>query len=221
MKTGSLIRAVIFVLGMMASVAGVYGQAASPEDAVKTALNVGAVMPGFELRDATGATVSSNSLLNKGHLVVVFYRGDWCPFCNAYLHKLQTRLADINAAGGNLVAISVENPDASLAVAKKNELKFTVLSDPDLTVAGKFGIVYAFSPELDKKYRSYGLDIAKHNNMDKAELPLAVTYVIDHNGKIVYAFLNPDYQKRAEPEAIIAALKSIPVIKVPKPMSKR
>src|SRR5215468_8541215 len=209
MKNGSLTRAVVFALSLAASVIGVSGQAASPEEAVKAALNVGAAMPAFELKDATGKTVSSKSLLSQGNLVVVFYRGDWCPFCNAYLHKLQTRLADIKAAGGNLVAISVENPDASLAVSKKNELKFTVLSDPELKVAGKFGIVYSFSPELDKTYKSYGLDIAKHNNMERAELPLAVTYVIDHTGKIVYAFLDPDYQKRAEPDAIMAALKSI------------
>jgi len=213
MNKGRLIRTLIVVLAIAAANFGAYGQANSPEEAVKAALSVGAKMPVFELKDASGKSVSSNDLLKRGNLVVVYYRGDWCPFCNAYLHKLQTRLADIDAAGGNLVAISVENPDASLAVAKKNELKFTVLSDPGLKVANKFGIVYTFSPELDKTYRSYGLDIAKHNNMEKAELPLAVTYVIDRNGKIVYAFLDADYQKRAEPDAIIAALKGIQLSK--------
>ncbi|MEP7076797.1 MAG: AhpC/TSA family protein, partial [Acidobacteriota bacterium] len=70
-------------------------------------------------------------------------------------------------------------------------------------------IVYSFSPELDKTYKGYGLDIAKHNNMEKPELPLAVTYVIDKKGTIVYSFIDADYKKRAEPDVIIANLKKI------------
>ncbi|MEP6848401.1 MAG: peroxiredoxin-like family protein, partial [Acidobacteriota bacterium] len=119
----------IFVFVLFASAVGVQAQAVSPEEAVKTALTVGATMPSFTLKDATGNDVRSDVLLKESNLVVVFYRGSWCPFCNTYLHTLQGRLADINAAGGKLVAISVENPDASMAVAKKNELQYTVLSD--------------------------------------------------------------------------------------------
>lgn len=206
MRKGSLIKLGIFVLALAV---GVHAQAASPEEAVKTALNVGASMPSFELKDATGKSVSSKSLLKEGNLVIVFYRGSWCPFCNTYLHTLQGRLADINAAGGKLVAISVENPDASMAIAKKHDLQYTVLSDPNLDTARKFKIVYSFSPELDKAYKGYGLDIAKHNNMEKPELPLAVTYVINQKGKIAYAFVEADYKKRAEPDAIIENLKKI------------
>jgi peroxiredoxin len=199
--------AVLFVV--LGFAAGIMGQAASPEEAVKTALKAGAEMPAFELKDATGKAVKSSDLLADGNLVLVFYRGSWCPFCNTYLHKLQTRLADITAAGGKLVAISVENPDASMAIAKKNELQFAVLSDPNLDTARKFGIVYFLPPAVDEAYKSHGLDIAKHNAMERAELPLAVTYVVDKSGKIVYAFVEPDYKKRAEPDVIIAELKKI------------
>jgi peroxiredoxin len=186
-----------------------FGQAASPDDAVKSALRGGAQMPSFELKDSTGRSVKSSDLLKEGNIVLVFYRGAWCPFCNLYLHKLQTRLADISAAGGKLVAVSVENPDASMAIAKKNEVQFTVLSDPNLDTAKKFGIVYNLSPDLDKAYRDYGLDIAKHNAMARPELPLAVTYVIDKTGKITYAYIEADYKKRAEPDVIIDELKKI------------
>lgn len=188
---------------------GAFGQAASPDDAVKSALRGGAQMPSFELKDSTGRSVKSSDLLKEGNIVLVFYRGAWCPFCNLYLHKLQTRLADISAAGGKLVAVSVENPDASMAIAKKNEVQFTVLSDPNLDTAKKFGIVYNLSPDLDKAYRDYGLDIAKHNAMARPELPLAVTYVIDKTGKITYAYIEADYKKRAEPDVIIDELKKI------------
>jgi peroxiredoxin len=179
----------------------------SAEDAAKNALNVGAKMPAFRLKDANGKIVESRNLLKQGNLVVVFYRGSWCPFCNVYLRNLQKNMPQIKAAGGNLVAVSVENPDNSLTVAKKNELDFTVLSDPNLSVARKFGIVYQMPKETDELYKSkYSLDIAKHNEMEKPELPLSATYIVNRKGEIVYAYLEPDYKKRAEPQTIIETL---------------
>lgn len=181
----------------------------SADEAAKTALNVGAKMPAFSLQDANGKTVSSDDLLKQGNLVVVFYRGSWCPFCNAYLRKLQKNMTRIKAAGGSVVAISVENPDNSLAVSKKNEIDYPVLSDPGLSVARSFGIVYDFPKDADEKYKANGLDIAKYNRMDKPQLPLSATYVVNKQGEIVYAFLEPDYKKRAEPDAIIETLSKI------------
>lgn len=181
----------------------------SAEDAAKNALNVGAAMPAFSLKDSNGKIVKSRDLLKQGNLVVVFYRGSWCPFCNLYLRNLQKNLAQIKAAGGNLVAVSVENPDNSLSVAKKNELDFTVLSDPNLTVARKFGIVYQLPKDTDELYQSHGLDVAKHNEMERAELPLSATYVVNQKGEIVFAYLEPDYKKRAAPETIIETLQKI------------
>ena len=181
----------------------------SADDAAKNALNVGAKMPSFSLKDSNGKTIESVDLLKQANLVVVFYRGSWCPFCNLYLQSLQKNLAQIKAAGGNLVAVSVENPDNSLSVAKKNELAFTVLSDPNLTVARKFGIVYQMPKKTDELYKSKGLDVAKHNAMDKAELPLSATYIVNQKGEIVYAFLESDYKKRAAPETIIETLSKI------------
>ena len=181
----------------------------SVDDAAKTALNVGAKMPAFTLNDSLGKSVSSKDLLKQGNLVVVFYRGAWCPFCNKYLHTLQQNLPAIKQAGGQLVAISVEPADRSMAIAKKNELQFTVLSDPNLNVARSFHIVYQLPADTDAKYKGYGIDLVKYNSTDKPELPISATYVIDKKGKIVYAYVEPDYKKRAEPEAIIAALAAI------------
>jgi peroxiredoxin len=192
------------------------GKTVSDSDAVGNALKAGAKMPAFSLKDANGKTVESRDLLKQGNLVVVFYRGSWCPFCNLYLRNLQKNMSQIKAAGGTLVAVSVENPDNSLKVSRKNELDFTVLSDPNLTLARKFGIVYQMPKEIDELYKSkYSLDIAKHNEMERAELPLSATYVVDRKGNIVYAFLEPDYKKRAAPEAIIETLLKIksPAIK--------
>ena len=181
----------------------------SVEDAAKTALNVGAEMPAFTLNDSLGKSVSSKNLLKQGNLVVVFYRGAWCPFCNKYLHDLQKNLSRIKQNGGTLVAISVENPDRSMAIAKKNELEFTVLSDPNLTVARSFGIVYQLPDATNEKYKGYGIDLVKYNSTEKPELPISATYVVSKKGKIVYAYIEPDYKKRAEPDAIVAALSAI------------
>ena len=181
----------------------------SAADAAKTALNVGGKMPAFSLKDANGNVVSSENLLKQGNLVVVFYRGAWCPFCNTYLRSLQKNISEIKENGGNLVAISVENPDNSMKVSEKNKLDFSVLSDPNLDVARTFGIVYQLDAKTDEKYKGYGIDLVKQNGTTKPELPLSATYVINKNGEIAYAFLEPDYTKRAEPSVIIETLKKM------------
>ena len=181
-------------------------KAVTPEDAAKTALNVGAKIPTFSLSDANGKFVSSADLLKKGNLVVVFYRGAWCPFCNTYLKKLQDNLSQIKAQGANVVAISVENPDTSASVAQKNKVEFTVLSDKHLDVARQFGIVYQLSPETNEKYKGYGIDLVKQNGTETPDLPLSATYIVNSKGEITYAYLEPDYKKRAEPSVIIETL---------------
>jgi peroxiredoxin len=108
----------------------------------KTALNVGDKMPTFELPDAHGKTVSSVDLLADGALVIVFYRGAWCPYCNLYLHSLQEYLPEFESLGASLVAISGEPPDRSLEVEQKDSLTYPVLSDTALLASRKFGVVY-------------------------------------------------------------------------------
>ena len=181
----------------------------SAQDAAKSGLKAGAKMPSFTLGDMNGKQVGSDDLLKKGNLVVVFYRGAWCPFCNLYLKKLQDNAAQIKAAGGNIVAISVENPDRSLSLAQKHKLEFTVLSDPNFETARKFGIVYQLPPATNEQYIAHGIDLVKYNSTAKPELPLSATYVVNRKGEIVYAFLEPDYKQRAEPAVIIENLKKI------------
>lgn len=214
----------IILLGVcvLVSVGGVFAQdrmmakRTTADEAAKTALNVGGKMPSFTLIDAGKKSVSSGDLLKQGNLVLVFYRGAWCPFCNLYLRNLQKSLGEIEANGGKLVAISVENPDNSLSVTQKNELNFTVLSDPNLDTSRKFGIVYQLSPETDVKYKGYGIDLVKQNKTATPDLPLSATYIVKQNGEIVYAFLEPDYTKRAEPAVIIENLAKIKPAKMVK-----
>lgn len=179
------------------------------EGVVDKALKVGDRMPTFSLTDARGRSISSIELLKKQNLVITFYRGAWCPFCNLYLRSLQKRLPELKELGAELVAISVEPQDRSLTVTEDNKLDFIVLSDPKLDVSRKFGIVYQMPKVTNDAILELGFDIAKYNDMEKAELPLSATYVVNRSGKIVYAFLDPDYKKRAEPSDILDALKKL------------
>jgi peroxiredoxin len=170
------------------------------------ALNVGGTMPSFVLPDAHGRPVASAGLLARGPLVVVFYRGAWCPFCNLYLRSLQKYLPEFRAHGATLVAISGESPDGSLGVEQQNGLEFVVLSDTRFEVARRFRIVYEMPKVVNDAILALGFDLSKYYGTEKAELPLSATYVVDKSGKIVFAFLDPDYRRRAEPADILAAL---------------
>jgi peroxiredoxin len=173
---------------------------------LKTALNVGGTMPSFTLGDARGKPVSGAALLTKGPLVVVFYRGAWCPYCNIYLHAWQARLPELQSRGATLVAVSGEPPDRTAAVVQKTEATFTVLSDPGYAVSRKFGVVYEVPRAVAAMMAGRGLEFKSYYGTEKAELPLSATYVVGRDGKVTYAFLDADYKKRAEPADVLAAL---------------
>lgn len=161
------------------------------------ALQEGARAPMFELPDARGRMTSLASMLEKGPVVLTWYRGGWCPYCNLQLRTYQEALAGRTDA--TLVAISPQTPDSSLTTAEKNALTFPVLSDRGNQVARMYGLAYTIPAESR-------FDLTPYNGENSAEMPMAATYVIDRSGTIVYAFVNADYRSRAEPAAILEAL---------------
>jgi peroxiredoxin len=174
----------------------------------KTALKVGDRAPSIVLSNARGDTVDVGTLLKRGPVVVAFYRGGWCPFCNLELRAFQRLLPDIEAAGASLVAISPEKPDDSLSTAEKNSLTFEVLSDVGQKVGRAFRLVYEFSDELKSAYKEFGLDIpAKNGAPSEWALPISATYIIDRDGVITYAYTDADYRDRADPIDILTVLK--------------
>jgi len=174
----------------------------------KTALKVGDRAPSIVLSNARGDTVDVGTLLKRGPVVVAFYRGGWCPFCNLELRAFQRLLPDIEAAGASLVAISPEKPDDSLSTAEKNALTFEVLSDVGQKVGRAFRLVYDFSDELKSAYNGFNLDIpAKNGTVGEWALPISATYIIDRDGVITYAYTDADYRDRADPIDILTVLK--------------
>ncbi|HYM02969.1 MAG TPA: peroxiredoxin-like family protein [Stellaceae bacterium] len=174
------------------------------------ALRRGQRMPDFALPDATGQIVDSETLRRSGPLVVVFYRGNWCPYCNLALKALQERLPAIKAKGATLVAISPETPDQSLTTREKNELAFPVLTDGGNRVARTFGLVFALDERLRPIYRSFGVDLAAHNGEASHELPLPATYVVARDGTVIDAFVEADYRERLAPETVLEWLDRVP-----------
>jgi len=172
-----------------------------------TMLKVGDKAPSIVLGNAKGERVDVGALLKKGPVIVTFYRGGWCPYCNIELKAFQDVLPQITAAGASLVAISPEKPDDSLSTAEKNALTFEVLSDVGHEVGRAFGLVYEFTNELRGAYENFGLDIpAKNGAPGQWALPVSATYVIDANGTIIYAYTDADYRDRADPKDVLAVL---------------
>lgn len=175
---------------------------------LEKALNVGDTAPNFTLQNALSGETSLAENLEKGPVVLVWYRGGWCPYCNINLHYLQEELPNFKAEGASLIAISPELPDQSISTAEKHELEFEVLSDIGNQVAKQYGVVFKLTDEVAEIYNNkFGLN--EHNGDTSNELPLAATYIINTNGVIEYAFLDIDYRNRAEPSEITEFLKGM------------
>lgn len=174
------------------------------------ALGVGTRAPRFTLPSATGDDVSLDDLLAQGPVVLTFYRGAWCPYCNVALRALQTDHAAITARGARLVAVSPQIPDESLSLTEKHALTFDVLSDLGSDVAKRFGIAFDLNDDLGALYDSLGFDLQRVNAGHPRTLPLPATYVIDRTGTIRWAFVQTDYTRRADPADILTALDALP-----------
>lgn len=178
-------------------------------DVGSAARNVGDIAPDFTLPNVTGGTVQLSALLARGPVVLNFYRGGWCPFCNLEFRALQSRLAEIRQLGATLIGVSPETPDNSLSTREKFALEFDVLSDVGNRVARDYGLLMTVYEELRPLYLQWGIDVPAANGDDSYELPLPATYVIDTGGRIREAFIDRDYTRRMEPADMIAALRQL------------
>jgi peroxiredoxin len=176
----------------------------------KDALKIDDKAPDFELPNAEGKQVSLSGLLKKGPVVVTFYRGSWCPYCNLQLRALQDKLSEIKELGATLVAISPEVPDGSLSKNEINEMDFIVLSDQDAKVASQYGVAWEVPEFLMEHMRvDRGLDLKKINNGNANVLPIPGTFILDTEGIVRWNYVNVDYRTRSEPDEIVEALKNI------------
>jgi peroxiredoxin len=177
--------------------------------ALARAVTIDETAPDFALPDATGKSIVLKDLLTSGPVILTFYRGGWCPYCNIQLRAYQSVLPQITALGARLVAISPQLPDNSLDTVNKNALTFEVLSDVGNEVARSYGLVYSLPEEIRAALRSNNKALPSINGDESWELPVPATYVIARDRLVALAYIEVDYRKRLEPEALLTSLKSL------------
>jgi peroxiredoxin len=173
------------------------------------ALAVGARAADFELPNAQGHRVRLADRLERGPVVLIFYRGAWCPFCNLQLRGFQQALPEVEALGASLLAVSPQLPDGSRAMVERNALTFEVLSDLDSTVASAYGITFTLAPTDQALFLEVGNDLGKANGDNTCVLPAPSTFVIATDATIHHARVDPDYTSRIAPDEILSALRTI------------
>jgi len=175
----------------------------------KKSLQIGDTVSNFSLPDQLSKSVELSKLLEDGPLVINFYRGSWCPYCNLELNNLKKILPQIKDLGASLIAISPQRPDQSMDTAEKNSLEFSVLSDDENKVAKEFGLVYTVSKHVQDIYKSFGIDLPNINSTGNFDLPVPGTFIVNRDGIIEDLFVNADYKKRMEPSRILEVLEGL------------
>jgi len=170
---------------------------------VQGALQPGQMIPDFELPDATGKPVKSSDLRQNGPLLILFYRGTWCPFCNLTVQAYQEQLQSFQDRGVTLVAISPQAPDHSLTLQEKHHLKFPVLSDSGNGIARQFGIVFQMDPALKQVQELFSVDVAAYNGDNRYELPVPAAFLVSKTSEVIRSYVEVDSMKRLAPETAL------------------
>jgi len=172
-------------------------------------LKKGETAPDFTLINAFGKPVNLYNQLKKGPVVLVFYRGAWCPFCNLHLHVLKKSLPELKKYKAQLVTVTPQRPDKSLGQIKKDAYPFEILSDLNDKVMKQYRLYYELSPELDRLYKKKGLDVEKFNGKGRTALPVPGTFIIGTDKVIKAVHAQHDYKERMEPADIIKVLMNL------------
>ncbi|TVY07151.1 redoxin domain-containing protein [Paenibacillus cremeus] len=172
-------------------------------------LNIGDKAPNFTLEDATGKPVTLYEELAKGPVIIVFYRGEWCPYCNLQLKAYERIMHEIKAAGAQLIAISPQTPDHSLSMKEKHELSFFVLSDVNNKTAENYNLKYKLPDFQQAIQKRSGIELHQYNGDQTFELPVTATYIIDNNGTVIAGASEINHRTRMEPSEALKKVRSL------------
>ena len=182
----------ISFLLMLSSLAFAQAETVYPEG-----LKVGDMAPDFSAEDQDGKTVSLKQALQNGPVVLLFYRGQWCPYCNKQMSRFSDSLSMLTAKGASVLAITPETSENVKKTIEKTKSTFPVLEDEGMTIMKMYKVNFAVDEKTITKYKGYGIDFDKANGANGANLPVPATYIIGKDGKVKYVFFNTDYRKRA------------------------
>jgi peroxiredoxin len=181
--------------------------------AARRAKKAGDLAPSFSLKDPDGNVITSADLLKRGPLVLSFYRGVWCPYCNMELRALEAAKPEFDRYGASLVAISPQTAPNSRKSVRQNKLSFPILSDVKGKVGAAFGLRFNLPDYLVELYKQLKNDLPTFNDDPSWTLPMPARYVIGQDGLILYSEVNPDYTRRLEPEDMIPVLQRAAAVK--------
>ena len=154
------------------------------------------IAPNFTAKDQYGKTVNLKALLNKGPVVLLFYRGQWCPYCNKQLNELQDSLTYVTSKGATVVAVTPEQAENISKTIEKTKASYSILFDEGLNIMKNYKVAFQIDAVTIEKYKEYGIDFNEANGTNGANLPIPAVYIINKQGQISYRHFNPDYRKR-------------------------
>ena len=183
---------------------------AVPDDPAKVhPLAVGVTAPAFVVRNADGTDRKFDPKQLKKPVILIFYRGGWCPYCNAHLGALKKAEPELLRMGYELYFLSADRPEILFSSLKEPDIHYTLLSDARMSAARAFGLAYRLDDATMEKYKSYGIDLEAASGETHHELPIPAVYIIDRKGTIRFAHANPDYKVRLAPEPLLEAARSL------------
>jgi peroxiredoxin len=176
---------------------------AQTETVYPEGLKVGDAAPMFTAKDQNGKTVNLKQALKNGPVVMLFYRGQWCPYCNKQLSHFSDSLLMLTAKGASILTITPETGDNVKKTIEKTKASFPVLEDEGMTIMKQYKVNFSVDEKTITKYKGYGIDFDKANGSNGANLPVPATYIIGKDGIVKYVFFNTDYRKRASVQEIL------------------
>ena len=183
-------KRILFVVSLIMAVQ-VAGAQEAPEG-----LFIASKAPDFKAKDQNGKEVRLKDLLKQGKVVLVFYRGYWCPYCNKELSRLQDSLQLIKDKGATLIAISPEKPENITKTVEKTKAEYSILYDEGLKIMKAYEVEFEVPENTITRYRNSGIDLEKNNGGNGKYLPVPAIYIIDKESTVTYRFFEPDYKKR-------------------------
>ena len=162
----------------------------------------------FKGKDQNGNEISLKELRKKGPVVVMFYRGNWCPYCNKQLAKFQDSLQYITDKGATLVAITPEGTEGITKTIEKTKAGYSILTDADMKISKAYGVSYEVDEKTKTRYKNFGIDLLANNGQkEKAYLPVPAVYIINKDGSVIYRYFDADYKKRVSVAEILSEIK--------------
>lgn len=172
-------------------------------------LEAGVLAPDFEATSVQGNTIKLSELYAKGPVVLVFYRGSWCKFCDVQLQSYKFKEADFEALGVPVIFISVDNPYYAARTVKDKEFPFDVISDPSARLLKSYNVVNRVTDDKVEEYKSYGIDLEEASGENHHIIAVPATYVINKKGKIYFSYVNTDYKIRVSINTVLGILKEL------------